>query len=353
MRTTVTSLEGLRGAAALLVVFHHMFYAPPHQLFGSAYLCVDLFFVLSGFVICRAYGEHLCDPTQLRTFIIRRVGRLWPAHIATSVLAIAVARHVPSIGEVLALATLSQGLNVFSDGVGNVVSWSISDELFVYLAFGALCFMLRGKARVAAFVLLALGGYLFAVWIALRVERCQFAGNCFGSMTFSFGWTRCLAGFFMGALICEFRDRIAALAGKQVVQITAFAASLLMVLYANALPGAGLIAPPVFAVLVGSLLTDRGPVARLFQTGPAQYLGKVSYSLYLGHGVLFLQLASQTVGTDMKARLVPYALFLFWSFGFAHLLHKYVEMPFRERFNRWSQAVPASTVAYTQIKEPQ
>jgi len=353
MRTTVTSLEGLRGVAALLVVFHHMGYAPPHPLLGNAYLCVDLFFVLSGFVICRAYGAQLSSPTQVRTFVIRRFGRLWPVHIATSVLTIAIARHIPSIGEVFALATMSQGLNIFPDRVGDLVSWSISDEMFVYLAFGALCFLLHGKARIAAFAVLALIGYTLAVWIALRVNKCLLNQHCLGGMTFNFGWTRCLAGFFIGALISEFRHRIAAPAGGHIVQLMAFSASLLMILFANDLPGSALVAPLVFAVLIGSLVTDRGPVARILQTRAPQYLGKVSYPLYLGHGVLFLQIVGVTTGANLEGRLVPYALFLFWSFGIAHLLHKYIEVPFRDRFNRWSQAMPSSTSTYVQIKEPQ
>lgn len=349
MRTTITSLEGLRGVAALFVVFHHMCYAPPHRLFESAYLCVDLFFVLSGFVICRAYGGQLTSSAQLRTFAIRRIGRLWPAHIATSVLAIAIAYRVPSIGEVLALATMSQGLNLFPEGVGDLVSWSISDEMFVYLAFGALCFLLQGKARIAGFAALALIGYGLAIWITLGIDRCQLTGKCLG-MTFNFGWTRCLAGFFMGALICEFRDRVAALAGGHITQLTASLASLSMVMFANDVPGSALFAPLVFAMLIGSLLADRGPIASLLQTRPAQYLGKVSYSLYLGHGVWFLQMLGVTTGTDLKDRLVPYALFLFWAFGIAHLLHKYVEVPFRNRFNAWSQTLSYATSSHMPMR---
>lgn len=352
MRTTVTSLEGLRGVAALFVVFHHMCYAPPHRQFDSAYLCVDLFFVLSGFVICRAYGGQLTSRTQLRTFAIRRVGRLWPAHIATSALAIAFAYRVPSVGEVLALVTMSQGLNLFPNGVGNLVGWSISDEMFVYLAFGALCFLLQGKARIAGFAALALIGYALAVWITLSIDRCMLTGKCLG-MTFNFDWTRCLAGFFIGALICEFRDRVAALARGRAIQLTASAASLSMVMFANDLPGSALFAPLVFATLIGSLLADRGPIANLLQTRPAQYLGKVSYALYLGHGVWFLQMLSATTGTGLNDRLIPYALFLFWTFGIAHLLHKYVEVPFRDRFNRWAQSSAQATPVYSQIKEPQ
>nr|WP_311530513.1 acyltransferase [uncultured Ralstonia sp.] len=352
MRTSIKSLEGVRGVAALLVVLHHMFYAPTHPLFVNAYLAVDLFFVLSGFVISSAYGARLSNLPSLQTFVIRRIGRLWPTHIATTLLALAVVRQVPPLGEVAALITMSQGLNLFSDAIGNVVSWSVSDEMYVYLVFGAACFLMRGTARMLAFAVLAVCAYALAVWI--EIERgCLQSGGCLNGLIFQFGWTRCLAGFFIGALIDAFRDRAVAMLGSSPVQLTAISASFLLLMFADNLPGSALTAPLVFGVLIGSLAGDRGPVARMLQTAPAQYLGRVSYPLYLGHGVMFIPLAGYAAGAGLTERLTAYALFLFWTFGIAHLLHKYVEVPFRNRFNAWSRPTSRSSSTYAQIKERQ
>jgi len=349
----IASLEGLRGMAALFVILHHMFCASPHAPFANAYLAVDLFFVLSGFVICRACGAQLSSLASLRTFMIRRIGRLWPTHIATTLLALVVARHVPSLGEALALATMSQGLSLFQAGIGNPVSWSAGDELYVYLLFGAICLLLlRGPARIALGAALAMTAYVFAVRIEVD-HACLLQGGCFSSLVHKYGWLRCIAGFFLGTVIYEFQDRVVTLTNSSTFQVMAFSAAFFLLTFADALPGSALAAPLVFAALIGSLIRDRGPIARIFQTRPAQYLGKISYPLYLGHGVLLLQIAMATAGTDLSARVVPYALFLFWSFGIAHLLHKYIEVPFRDRFNRWSRATPRSTAAYAPMKEPQ
>nr|WP_311530514.1 acyltransferase [uncultured Ralstonia sp.] len=337
----IASFEGLRGIAALLVVVHHMFCAQPHRHFVNAYLAVDLFFVLSGFVICRACGAQLSSPAALRTFVIRRVGRLWPTHIATTLLALAVIRRFPPASEMLVLATMSQGLNLFLGGIGNAVSWSAGDEMYVYLVFGAICFLMRSNARIAAFAILALSAYAFAVWLEIS-RACLFHGGCLNGLVFKLGWMRCIAGFFLGTLVYEFRDRVVALINDPVFQATAFSTSLFLLISADAIPGSALAAPLVFAALIGSLIDDRGPVARLLQKPAAQYLGKVSYPLYLGHGVLLPLVTDIPANTGLMARLVTYALFLFWSFGIAHLLHKYVEVPFRDRFNRWSQATPGA-----------
>lgn len=332
----IRSFEGLRGIAALFVVLHHMFCAPPRPLFVNAYLAVDLFFVLSGFVICRASAAQLTSWRSLRAFIIRRIGRLWPTHIATTLLALAVVRHFPSAGEALALATMSHGVIPFFAGIGNAVSWSAGDEMYVYLIFGATCLLMRGNALVIAFAMLALSACTLAVWMEIS-RACLLHGGCLNGLVYKFGWIRCLTGFFLGALVYEFRDRAVTLMNGPVFQVSALSASLFLLIAADAAPGSALAAPLVFAVLIGSLIRDRGPVASLMQKPAAQYLGKISYPLYLGHGVLLSVTVNIPENAGLMARIATYALFLFWSFGIAHLLHKYIEVPSRNRFNAWSQ----------------
>src|SRR5258708_27828356 len=79
------ALDGWRGIAALLVALYHSpFYGHLYgvPLVRNAYLFVDLFFVLSGFVISHAYADRLADGKSVLVFLIRRFGRLWPLHTA-------------------------------------------------------------------------------------------------------------------------------------------------------------------------------------------------------------------------------------------------------------------------------
>ncbi|WP_296108783.1 acyltransferase [uncultured Alistipes sp.] len=75
-------LDGLRGVAALLVVWYHLFEAfatsPVDQRFNHGYLAVDFFFLLSGFVIGYAYDERWGRGLRMRDFIKRRLIRLHP-----------------------------------------------------------------------------------------------------------------------------------------------------------------------------------------------------------------------------------------------------------------------------------
>lgn len=75
-------LDGLRGVAALLVIWYHVFEAfatsPVDQRFNHGYLAVDFFFVLSGFVIGHAYDGRWKRGMTPGRFILRRIIRLQP-----------------------------------------------------------------------------------------------------------------------------------------------------------------------------------------------------------------------------------------------------------------------------------
>ena len=87
-RHLYVELDGLRGVAAVAVMLMHL-----HALFGAggelldrhAYLAVDFFMLLSGFVIAFAYEQRLRKPAARRGFLIDRVIRLYPLLILGAV----------------------------------------------------------------------------------------------------------------------------------------------------------------------------------------------------------------------------------------------------------------------------
>ncbi|KVQ87370.1 hypothetical protein WK09_20245 [Burkholderia ubonensis] len=360
MRQTVKALDGLRGAAALLVVFYHVdldFHRLTYARGG--YLAVDLFFVLSGFVICGAYGSKMADGPSLWAFMLRRFGRLWPAHIVTSFLNYCVANvvmgiiasfspgHVapkilPTVQETASLLTMSQGLHLFDHVFSTGVSWSTGDEFYVYILFGALCLFARGKLRLAAFGAMALIGYAVAVWASFVPHHCAAGYRCM-DLSYDYGWARCLAGFFIGALLAEFRDSApvrALRAGR--AQCIALAAAVFVIAFAFQLPGLVFVAPIAFALLVGSLSGDAGPVCALLQTTPFQYLGRVSYSLYLSYGVFGALIHVAAAFRSPVDQMMVLAVFFYLSFALAHTLYNRVEAPCRVRFHALADRISAN-----------
>jgi peptidoglycan/LPS O-acetylase OafA/YrhL len=342
------SLEGVRGAAALLVVLYHVrSWVPGLGATANGYLAVDVFFVLSGYVICGAYRASLRNLSDARAFVVRRFGRIWPAHIASNVIAFALlfalaaighdtnpARLLPPVGEAFAIASFAQGLNLFDHGVGTEVGWSAGDEFYVYAVFAIACLASRGRRRVVAFSVLAMIGYALAVWASAVKGACLTRGQCF-DLWFSYGWARCLVGFFFGALIAEYRDHAAvvALTGR-IPQTLAFGVVLLLMLFADRVPGSAVAAPVVFAALIASMSRDSGPVTRIFQTRGAQWLGSISYSLYVAHPVFLPELGIVVQRTQGAfAYAIETVLYLCLSFALASILCKRIETPCRHWFN--------------------
>lgn len=83
-------LDGLRGVAALLVIWYHVFEgfatSPLDQRFNHGYLAVDFFFLLSGFVIGYAYDDRWRGRMTLGAFFRRRLIRLHPMVVLAAVL---------------------------------------------------------------------------------------------------------------------------------------------------------------------------------------------------------------------------------------------------------------------------
>lgn len=86
-------LDGLRGVAALLVIFYHIFEgfatSPFDQRFNHGYMAVDFFFILSGFVIGYAYDDRWKTTLSVKAFVKRRLIRLHPMVIMGAVLGLA------------------------------------------------------------------------------------------------------------------------------------------------------------------------------------------------------------------------------------------------------------------------
>lgn len=340
------SLEGVRGAAALSVVLLHV----GVPLFANCYLAVDLFFALSGYVIASAYSASLTSGATVLAFAVRRFGRIWPAHFVANALfyvLLAVCALVspsvhfamPSVREVAALLTMTQGLELFHDQVGNLVNWSVADEFWVYIAFAAVCLLTRGKARrVVAFAVLAVGGYALCLYGTIVEATCLKAGNCF-DLTFHLGWARCLCGFFLGALLAEFRTTRAVRAlAHPIAQAVVAAVVVLFAVTAGYSFGIALAAPIVFVALIASLTTDRGPVARFFQRSVLQSLGRVSYSLYLIHATIApVYIAALHAGSSSAIGILFAVLgFIAASVLLAHVSYRFIEAPAREQFYRLS-----------------
>lgn len=297
-RNRFVALDGLRGVAALLVVLYHL-QIPNHltniRLIRNGYLAVDLFFILSGFVIYSSYASRIASVANFRRFICLRFFRVYPLHLATLIVLLGfelvklwsqhsglmeLGLQAPFNGpnspaSFVENLALIQGLGVFDQLTWNVPSWSISCEFFAYLVFGilALSGWLTGRLAFLLFIAFGIAGYCFVVIVH---------GNL--NATYDHGIIRCLAGFFLGTAIFRFtRHARETIRGQYPsIGIAQLALGAAFLLIASMSSGPGIIAViPVFAGLVGLLQFDTGIVAKILMSPAVQFLGRISYSVYM------------------------------------------------------------------------
>lgn len=327
-------LEGLRGFSALLVFFTHLqstfgavaaataLAAPLRFLSNLGHSGVDIFFVLSGFVI---YGPLITRPTPYFRFVRRRIVRLYPVFIAVFAGHLAAGLFVPSLSK-LAGSTLDRALYLIANflmlpGVLPIipiitVAWSLSYELFFYLSLPLLIRVLamnrwRPWARLAfwagvvpcfailpyyrsvpqpRFVLFGAGILAYEI-VALRPRGVRALPGAAAAV------------FTLSMILRGLLDPVSA------TSTTSPLADGRAVAFVCLLTGALLL---LVAVGVSS-----GWLARLFSFAPLRYFGNFSYSYYLTHGAALFALGRLYGALRLPASL-PAPLFLLLAiFSFA------------------------------------
>lgn len=149
-RTRFAVLDGMRGLAAVFIILDHLTDVMKPPLFPGRYLAVDLFFLLSGFVIAHSYGDRLRAEMSVRDFMLQRLVRLYPLYALGLVLGlIAILPTLRFAGSNtwinLAIDTAAGALflpnpSEFSIAEGafsrlNGPSWSLSYELIANVLF--------------------------------------------------------------------------------------------------------------------------------------------------------------------------------------------------------------------------
>ena len=310
-------LDSWRGIAALLVaLFHLNLFSVIYSLdfVRNAYLFVDFFFVLSGFVITYSYGDRLKTFADLGAFALRRFGRLWPLHVtvllafvaAESAKAVLAARgasfYLPPFTGTNSLDTIPINL-IFGQSFGlvqhltwNPPSWSICAEFWTYLVFAMA--LVAGSSWLARFrfastVLIA---GILAVSVSLLVLFAQHGMDT----SYDLGFVRCLYGFLVGHLTYRlFQITPKATLDSRLPEV----AMLIVIVEYVSLAGRGgysFFAPLVFAAAVFVFAFEAGPVSRLMTNKVNDWLGKISYSIYMWQAFIIFNFVDRPVSIAEK-----------------------------------------------------
>lgn len=282
-REHFVALDSLRGLCAVGIVFYHVGNVgwiaafPP---FRVGWMLVDFFFVLSGFVIAMSYGSRLAHGYPRGKFLLIRLGRVYPLHIATVAGFVALEWLVfrPLLHEAHSLAELGRAvflLDAFVRGAGNFfapVSWAVSVELVLYL-FAAGLFG-RGKPGIAIAFLLAAA----SAWALI-------AG--FNEIGFSRLLQRGLMSFPLGVACYWLHRKLRGVEPGPVALSVAELALFVGLLVWMSRPGNTAPWIPanflIYAAIVLVFARDGGIVSRVLATKPLVWLGRLSFALYMVH----------------------------------------------------------------------
>jgi peptidoglycan/LPS O-acetylase OafA/YrhL len=290
----ITHIESLRGVLAIFIVLFH--YPIDSLITGefliNAWIAVDIFFVISGYVITLNYlGIKSID--QVASFQRRRFWRIYPLHFVTLIifLILEIVKSMPyfigfagtyssfvinDLSSLISHLFLAQVLtgDAFS---WNIVSWSISAEFWTYIIFAFAAFFSAKDIKKYLFVsslLIAISAITLSIYGFLPIN----------------GLARAVYSFFIGScFFILFEGKF-----KNVSTLITF--SLILGLFSIAFFSYGedsaginffipLFAAPLLLALNGS--NQNNMLMKFLNLPPLIYLGKISFSIYLLHNIIW------------------------------------------------------------------
>lgn len=380
----IPSLTPLRGIAAILVVlFHYDIFmgqlAPPgNMIISKLYLMVDLFFVLSGFIMFHVYGtwfEQRVNRVKFINYMKARFARLYPLHlfmflyllIWACLLWFKIGRaNLPGILNAFLLPEsiptsllLIQAWGMHLEATWNTVSWSISVEWFLYLLFPFLVVFIakfKGVARWSLGAVAILGFLVIMYYIQPHMVKLWNAARGIPPEVAALGpqntidlitgpaLLRGLCGFIMGMLsyelYCKGWQKQLLQKGFWFVGIW----SLLLLLWSGDwLPD--ILAVVLFSILILHAAYVDGMTKKILNNKVFTYLGDISYSIYMVHIPLiltsFILSTFSTVFPGFEDRSSNWAtnwpsafIFLAIVLVVASLTYRFIEVPMRKRLKK-------------------
>lgn len=347
-RAYYPALDGLRGVASLLVVIYHNFgFINKYFFFG--WLGLDIFFVLSGFLITDNLLSTLGKPHFLRNFYVRRVLRLFPVYYAGLIIFLIILPSLQNLPVKLDyfvqnqvwLWTYTQNwLYIFNPPTQSFLNhlWSLAVEEQFYMLWPFVVLALRKPSYLMIFIslilLLTIG---FRIWIWIyRVEGLAY----YNLYTF----TR-IDGICIGCMIALLQKINFRFLEKNTALIVFVFAGFNFLFYfinqqyENSFPYLAMIGYTTFAMIFGLLVNDIVNKSTrfftvIFDVPILKFFGRVSYGCYIIHWPLYLLTMpwllkwAERIIPDNYSRFLASFIITAASYFLGYLSYRFFEMRF-------------------------
>ncbi len=337
-------IQLLRGIASLLVVLFHTTINANDILkkefclnffaFGGA--GVDIFFVLSGFIITYTSLKPLREGKQLFSFLRRRFVRIFPSYWLVITLFLMIQILLPAFYNTKYNFTLSNILSTYFLFPGhtmiNGVSWTLTYELFFYFLFSLVFIIPRKKIALVFSIIYG----LIIILVTIFGYASEKENDWLGLLTFPMN-TEFIMGILAAVLIPRIPQNISAglLIGGSILFLTS---SILSdhnyILFPNAFNRVIFFGVPSFFIIIGIVKFELATKTKVHNF--LLLLGEASYSLYLLHLPIIFATIKIIARFNIQSNITLHCLLLFtliiicWGSIF---FYKYIEKPVIKKLN--------------------
>jgi len=335
-------IDGLRAIAVLSVIFYHLGFS----IISGGFIGVDIFFVISGFLITQSIQYDLDrDSFTIRKFYIKRIRRIVPVLFVTTLVTLLVSIFVLPIDALKEFALSLVSVSIFSS---NIFFWQHIDYFSVSAELKPLLHTWSLGIEEQFYIFFP----LFMIWTAKwRYKKMLWVIIIFTFLSFAlssspFGASHIQANFFlpitrfwelfMGVILAillntsfkekkyPYLDNILAILGLGLI-----ISPLLLLDYNSIFPGINALYPVFGAVVI--IYSGRNSdtfLTPILSNRVVRYIGLISFSLYLWHWPIIALAKNIIVG---EFSLIEQLSILFLTFFLSALSYRFVEEPFRRR----------------------
>jgi len=360
------ALPGLTGIRTLLALTILLFHFTPSGLRWDAhpwvslypivdigYVFVSFFFLISGFILSYNYADRP-HPMNAADFWMARFSRLYPVYVLTLIVSIPmviveyhVRSHTQFYEGVILTPLLLQGCFPTLATFWNTVTWTLSCEVMLYLAFPWLIRMRwpRGTGKLLAMLLAfwAIGLIPHSIYVLRDPDHLGHMADRYSDgfwiNTLKYTPLPYICTFLAGLTLGRLHEAAKlGVRGRMIVGLSGFAAAWFVAYHlVPSLPyimiHGGLLTPIFAAIILG--LAGPSPLARVFSIPPLVVIGSSTYCLYLLHFNLFILLHLHHVPERLHvARFDPWISYVFVVLV-AIGVRKFVEHPAQIAIGMW------------------
>jgi peptidoglycan/LPS O-acetylase OafA/YrhL len=349
LKQTFHSIQALRGLAASLVVIAHIFEHPsrgdPNALLLTGRFGVEIFFVISGFVMTHVAGAGAFSPGA---FAVRRILRIVPLYWVCTVLVFAVALVAPALFKTTSADVKHLVLSLFFIPAPDPqtatdwrplfkLGWTLNYEMFFYAAL-MLLFWCRKRIHRSLILTVAFGALVLVSFaIPPKASILAFYANI------------ALIPFLVGVWLAEFSAAFQRVPRWGIGALIVAAALSTVWLYQLPFDAMRDLGPHLVMTLAAALIVMSGLALeqRFSPRGFVQMVGNSSYSLYLTHmfvvGAAWAAIERANLPTVVHWTLTP--LIYGTALVTAYASYRAIELPFNKLAHRLTQRPMRTAVA--------